>query len=174
MVAMPAFEDIAAASVPSHRRRQSTGAQSAVQSSLATLFTVSEDQVSSNRKMGDLFSLVDVVSIVAGCNKDDAGTRFRGEMQARAFSAQFPGRRWSNILRGVAQERAKEIVVRYHSGHDLSSQGDATRRRRHVTRRRRGSASLGSDRGSIVQHSQSSPPDVAEPRPGSRKRKRRG
>ena len=114
-----------------------------LQSSLATLFAVSEDRVSSIRRGGDLFSLVDVTSIVTGCNNDDAAKRIREvlrqhpDVRNRVPNLKFQGRgqrdtpvgnlytvvEFIMLLPGKnaasMRRQAAELFVRYHGG-DLS------------------------------------------------------
>ena len=112
----------------------------ALQSSLAALFKVSEDRVSSIRKTGDLFSLVDVASIVTGCESREAARKIQEVLRQfpavvrRVHLWKFPGARQRDTsvadIYGVVEfimllpgknaaavrRQAAELFVRYHGG----------------------------------------------------------
>ena len=115
-------------------------ARSSLESSLATLFKVSVGRVSSIRKHGRFFSLIDVASIVTGYPGHDASQQIRevlrqfSEIRACVTTVQFPGRGQRSTpvadIYGVVQfimllpgrgaaavrQQAAELFVRYHGG----------------------------------------------------------
>ena len=114
--------------------------QRELQTSLAALLKVTEDRIVNIRKTGTLYSLVDVTSVVVGCDNNSAGQRIREvrrqhpEFLAAMVVVQFPGRGQRETpaadLRGVVElimllpgkaasslrRSAAELFVRYHGG----------------------------------------------------------